>query len=144
MDPPDSILGSPVSLMVGAATQQSGGWPVAPMPEEFRTVQPSSVETLLVSGTVDYSTPAQAATEELLPYLTNGEQVILADFGHFTDIWGLQPEATRHLLVTFFDTGEVDDSLFSYQPMDYDVGLLSLPLIAKVLLGFIVLLPFLL
>jgi pimeloyl-ACP methyl ester carboxylesterase len=127
MDPPSSILGSPTSLLIGTAAQQSGGWPVAPMPNEFREVQPSKVETLLVSGRIDYSTPSQFAAEELLPALKNGEQVILSEFGHTADIWSLQPEATRHLLTTFYAAGEVDDSLFTYQPMSFDVGLMSFP-----------------
>ncbi|WP_420630541.1 alpha/beta fold hydrolase [Candidatus Leptofilum sp.] len=131
MDPPNSILGSPTSLMVGAATQQSGGWPVAPMPDAFREVQPTAVETLLVSGSIDYSTPSQAATEELQPALRNGEHIILSEFGHFNDVWGFQSEATRHMLATFFDSGEVDDSLFTYQQMDFHVGL-GFPVIAKI------------
>ena len=138
MDPPNSILGSPTSLMVGAATQQSGGWPVAPMPDEFREVQPTAVKTLLVSGSIDYSTPSQAATEELQPALSNGAHVILSEFGHFNDVWGFQPEATRHLLATFFDSGEVDDSLFTYQQMDFHVGL-GFPRIAKIGLAIVLL-----
>ena len=104
------------------------------MPDEFHTVQPSTVETLLVSGSIDYSTPAQAAAEELLPSLNKGEYVILSEYGHFNDIWSFQPEATRHLLAAFFDSGEVDDSLFTYQPMDFDVGLMSFSFIAEALL----------
>ena len=137
MNPPDSILGSPLSLLVGGGTQLGGGWPVAPMPDEFRKVQPSDVETLLVSGSSDYSTPAQFATEELLPALSHGEQVILSEFGHVSDVWGLQPEATRHLLVTFFDTGEVDESLFTYQPMNFHVGL-GFPELAKIAVAVVV------
>lgn len=144
MDPPDSALGAPTSLFVGGATQLSGGWPVAPMPDEFREVQPSDVETLLVSGSMDYSTPAQFATEELLPKLTNGQQVILSESGHVSDIWSFQPEASMHLLTTFYDTGEADDSLFVYQPMNYDVGMMSFPLLAKVLVGLVILVPLLL
>lgn len=136
MNPPNSILGSPTSFLVGGAAQLKGGWPVAPMAEEFHTVQPSDVETLLISGSVDYSTPAQFAAEELHPALENGEQVILSEFGHFNDVWSFQPEATKHLLVTFYDTGEVDDSLFTYQPWDYNVGL-GFPAIAKIALGSI-------
>lgn len=144
MDPPDSIFGSPISLLVGGAAELSGGWPVAPLSDEFRKVQPTEVETLLVSGSIDYSTPSQFATEELLPALKNGEQVILSEYGHVSDIWAFQPEATIHLLATFFDTGEVDDSLFTYQTMDYDVGLMSFPLIAKILLVMIAIIPILL
>jgi len=53
-------------------------------------------------------------------------------------VWGLQPEATVHLLTTFYDTGEVDDSLFTYQPMDFEVGL-GFPGMAKLVLAAIVL-----
>lgn len=138
MNPPNSLLGSPISLMVGAAAQQSGGWPVAPMPDESREVQLTKVETLPVSGSIDYSTPSQFAAEELLPALSNGEQVILSEFGHFSDVWGFQPDATRHLLATFYETGEVDDSLFTYQPMDFHVKL-GFPVMAKIALAVVVL-----
>jgi len=144
MNPPDTILGSPTSLIVGAAAQLSGGWPVAPMPDKFREAQPTEIETLLVSGSIDYSTPSQFAAEELLPVLSNGEHVILSEFGHFTDVWNFQPEATRHLLVTFFDSGEVDDSLFTYQRMSFDVGLMSFPFFSKVLVIAVILVPLLL
>lgn len=143
MNPSNSILGSPTSMMIGAAAQQSGGWPVAPMPDEFRSVQPTEVETLLVGGSIDYSTPSQFATVELLPALSNGEQVILSEFGHFSDVWGFQPEATRHLVTTFYDTGVVDDSLFIYQQMDFSVGLMSFPLLAKLLVIVIILISLL-
>ena len=138
MDPSDSTLGAPTSLLVGGAVQLSGGWPIAPMTNEFLGVQPSDVETLLVSGSIDYSTPVQFATEELLPVLENGEQVILSEFGHSSDVWGMQPEATIHLLTTFYDTGEVDDSRFTYQPMDFHVGL-GFPVLAKIALAVVVL-----
>jgi len=69
----------------------------------------------------------------------NGEQVILKDFGHTGSFWSSQPEARVHMLNTFFDTGNVDASLYTYQPLDFDVGL-GWPGLAKLLLG-IVLLP---
>jgi hypothetical protein len=121
MDPPGSVLGAPLSLGVGGPMQLGGRWPATPLPDEFYEVAPSDVETLLISGNMDFSTPPQAATEELLPVLSNGEQVILSEFGHTGDVWRLQPEATVHLVTTFYDTGEVDDSLFTYQPMDFHV-----------------------
>jgi pimeloyl-ACP methyl ester carboxylesterase len=121
MDPPGSVLGAPLSLGVGGPMQLGGRWPATPLPAEFYEVPPSATETLLISGNMDFSTPPQAATEELLPVLSNGEQVTLSEFGHTRDVWGLQPEATVHLVTTFYDTGEVDDSLFTYQPMDFHV-----------------------
>ena len=45
-----------------------------------------------------------------------------------------------HLVTTFYDTGEVDDSLFTYQPMDFSVGFLgSFPKLAKTMLAVVVL-----
>jgi hypothetical protein len=113
-------------------------WSIEMIPAELRQVRPSDVETLLVSGNIDATTPAQWATEELLPSLKNGQQVILSEFGHTDDVWGLQPEATIHLLTTFYETGEVDDSHFTYQPMDFYVGL-GFPVIAKIALAVVVL-----
>jgi pimeloyl-ACP methyl ester carboxylesterase len=133
---PDTILGSPISLMLWSMGPE---WPTHPISQEYLQVQPTDVETLLISGSIDFSTPPQFATEELLPYLSNGEQVILKDFGHTGSFWSSQPEARVHMLNTFFDTGKVDASLYTYQPLDFDVGL-GWPGLAKLLLG-IVLLP---
>ncbi|MEJ2513177.1 MAG: alpha/beta fold hydrolase [Anaerolineales bacterium] len=143
MNPPGSIMGAPASEFYWCSLQY-GEWLTAPIPEEYRQVQPSDVETLLVSGNVDFSTPVWTATNELLPALSNAEQVTLSEFGHTGDVWSLQPEATIHLLTTFYDSGEVDDSYFSYQPMNFDVGLMSFPLLAKVLLVVIIFVPLLL
>jgi pimeloyl-ACP methyl ester carboxylesterase len=134
MNPAGSIIGSPGSILGWAAAQ---GWPANPIPEELRRVQPSDVEMLLIGGSIDFSTPAQAARDELLPFLTNGTQVILSEFGHTGDVWGLQPEATTHLLATFFDTGVVDQSKFSHEPMRFDAGL-GFPAVAKLGLGGLV------
>jgi hypothetical protein len=113
------------------------------IPQEYLQVQPTDVESLLISGSLDFSTPAQFATEELLPYLSNGEQVILKDLGHVSSFWSSQPEARVHLQNTFFDTGQVDASLYTYQPLDFDVGL-GWPGLAKLLLAIVVLVPILL
>jgi hypothetical protein len=135
MNPPGSILGAPMSEFIWSGAQAMD-WPITPIPAELRQVQPSDVETLLVGGNIDATTPAQWATEELLPSLSNGEQVILSEFGHTDDVWGLQPEATVHLLTTFYETGEVDDSLYTYQPMNFSVGFLnSFPNLAKLLVA---------
>jgi len=138
MNPPDSILGAPQSEIAWSPLYFSD-WPATLIPAEYRQLQASDVETLLVSGSVDSTTPARYATEELLPSLGNGKQIILSEFGHVDDLWNLQPEATMHLLTTFYDTGVADDSLFIYQPMNFDVGL-GFPAVAKLFLAAIVLL----
>jgi pimeloyl-ACP methyl ester carboxylesterase len=118
LNPEDSVIGAPLSNYLYWLI---AGWPANTIDEEYWQVQPSDVETLLVSGTIDFSTPPQYATEELLPYLSNGEQVFLEDFGHTESVWFSQPEARAHLFNTFFDTGEVDASLYEYQPVDFTV-----------------------
>jgi pimeloyl-ACP methyl ester carboxylesterase len=132
MNPPSSILGAPQSEFAWGPLYLAD-WPATAIPAEYRQVRMSEVETLLVSGSVDGTTPARYATEELLPSLSNGQQVILSEFGHVDDVWNLQPEATKCLLTTFYDTGVVDDSHFTYQPMQFRVGL-GLPTTAKLLL----------
>jgi hypothetical protein len=122
MDPPGSIIGSPMSLACGGQGQFGPSWPYPSISPEFLEVSASDVETLLVSGSIDFSVPSQWATDELLPVLSNGHQVILSEFGHTNDFWKLQPEATVHMLTTFYDTGEVDDSLYTYEPMDFHVN----------------------
>ena len=136
LDPPDSILGAPMSLLNWGMTTE---WPANPIPEAYRHLQPSDVETLLEAGSIDFSTPPQGA-EELLPYLSNGELVTLKEFGHGITFWNSQPEARLHMLTTFFDTGEVDASLYTYQPLAFDVGS-GLPGLAKRVLAIAVAVP---
>lgn len=126
LNPPDSIIGSPAST---AAYAGYAAWPANPIPEALRQVQPSDVETLLVSGSVDFNTPAQYARDELLPLLSKGQHVILSEYGH-GEFLGLQPEASKHLLSSFYDTGVVDDSLFTHHAVDFHVGL-GYPAMAK-------------
>jgi len=125
------LLGSPGSSMGWAA---AGIWPVKKIPDEYRAAQPSSVETLMLSGTLDVSTPARNAREQLLPLLENGEQVVLSEFAHTGDLYYLQREATRHLLTTFYATGKVDASLYEPNEVNFEPKW-GFPLIAKLALG---------
>ncbi len=52
--------------------------------ERIRPVRDSDVETLVIGGKLDFATPPQWATRELLPHLPNGHEVVLDDFGHTT------------------------------------------------------------
>jgi pimeloyl-ACP methyl ester carboxylesterase len=127
----DSILGTPGSTwMFGGLS----AWPASPPPQKALAVEPSDVETLMLSGTLDFSTPPQFARDEVLPWLSKGQQVILPGFGHSGDVWGVQPEATAHLLTRFYATGVADDSLYTDQPVDFKVGL-GFPEMAKLLVA---------
>lgn len=134
---PNSIIGSPLSLLIWGSA--AGRWPISLIPSEMRHVQQSNVQTLLIGGSIDFSTPAEYATTDLLPSLPNGKQVILKEMGHVDDIYRLQPKALARLLVRFFDEGVAHDSGFKYDPMSFDPPV-RLTLWAKALLPFIFLL----
>ena len=88
-------------------------WPANPGENQYTSVQNSSVPTLLVGGTLDFETPAQNATKELLPHLSNGHQVILSGLGHVDDFFSYEPSASTQLLTTFYATGQVNTSRYT-------------------------------
>jgi pimeloyl-ACP methyl ester carboxylesterase len=114
-----SNLGYAATSFIWGGGQLADAWPGGPDDDEYAVVRPSNVETLLISGELDFATPPQAATEELLPTLSNGHQVVLRGFGHSTSIWTEQPEAGTRLINTFLSTGQVDDSLYEPEPVDF-------------------------
>jgi pimeloyl-ACP methyl ester carboxylesterase len=109
-------------------------WPVADGVDEYTKVRATDVETLIVSGELDTSTPPQIATEQLLPYLPNGKEVVLPGFGHTPSLWYDQPEATARLINTYFDTGEVDTSLYEPKSPNFTPGMTGTAL-AKIVAG---------
>ena len=105
-----SIIGNPFTEFLWGAGGMAHAWPANPGENQYTSVQNSNVPTLLVGGPLDFETPAQNATKELLPHLPNGHQVILSGLGHAEDFWYYEPSASTQLLTTFFDTGRVDTS----------------------------------
>ena len=120
MDPPGSILGSPHSLLFFGAAQLEPP-ALGTVPDELKRPQVSEVETLLVSGSIDFSTPAPYATEELLPFLGNGEQIVLSEFGHL-DFYE-PPEAFERLVLSYLETGEADISGYGSRSFEFTPGL---------------------
>jgi pimeloyl-ACP methyl ester carboxylesterase len=114
-----SILGNAGSRFLWADGKLVGAWPDAPDAHLYRRVQPSDVETLLIGGTLDFATPPVFATDELLPALSHGHQVVLSEFGHSGDFWGTQKVAGTHLVTRFLDDGTVDASRYRYQAVDF-------------------------
>jgi uncharacterized membrane protein YdfJ with MMPL/SSD domain/pimeloyl-ACP methyl ester carboxylesterase len=115
----DSILAN-----VGTEFHYTGGglthaFPPAPDTDEYAEVRDSNVETLLVNGTLDFATPAKFGIQELLPHLPNGRKVVLAEMGHSDTFWTYQPKASTRLLNTYFDTGNVDTSLYTPAKVDF-------------------------
>jgi pimeloyl-ACP methyl ester carboxylesterase len=114
----ESILGDPGTRFIWGGGELADAWPANANENKYDHVRTSNVSTLLIGGALDFATPPQIATKELLPYLPNGHQVVLAGLGHTTSFWTEQPQASSHLINTFFDSGRIDDSL--YKPMSVD------------------------
>lgn len=116
---PDSNLGDAATAFTFGGGRLADSWPAVADEDEYSTVRASNVETLLIGGELDFATPPQAATEELLPHLPNGRQVVLSGFGHSGTFWTEQPEAGTHLISTYLASGKVDDSRYEPQAVDF-------------------------
>src|SRR5205085_1882872 len=66
-----SVIGSPGTDLIWAGVRLLDSWPASPDENEYTRVQDSKVETLLIGGSLDFATPPQNATRELLPHLSN-------------------------------------------------------------------------
>ena len=108
-----SIIGNPLAEFLWGAGGLVHAWPANPGENQYTSVQNSNVPTLLIGGTLDFETPAQNATKELLPHLPNGHQVILSGLGHVDDFESYEPSASTQLLTTFYATGQVDTSRYT-------------------------------
>ena len=133
--PDDAVFGAPLGRFLWGPGAR---WPIRPIPEAYRRLQPSAVETLILNGNVDFSTPAENTTRALLPSLSNSTHIVLAEMGHIGDLWGVQPATTHRILTSFLETGVADTTGYRYVPMSFTVGL-GYPLMAKLLLGGVVL-----
>jgi hypothetical protein len=128
--PGRKLIGSPLNVIAAAGVK---AWPEHKISAEYRKAQFSEIATLMLSGTLDVADPAENARTELLPLMKNAKQVTLAEFSHAGDLMNYQPEATRHLLTTFYRTGKVDSARFTYRPVSFDPGWKSFPFLAKAL-----------
>jgi len=130
----DSILGSPGTAFIWAGGKLLDAWPANPDENLYSRVRDSSVETLIVSGDLDFATPPQTARRELLPHLRNGHQVVLRGLGHTDDFWSHQAQAGTHLVNTFLDSGRADASRYTPHRVDLGEGF-SQTRIAKIVLA---------
>jgi uncharacterized membrane protein YdfJ with MMPL/SSD domain/pimeloyl-ACP methyl ester carboxylesterase len=132
-----SNLGEAATAYIWGGGRLADAWPAAPGEAEYSRMRTSKVETLLIGGALDVSTPPQVATKELLPYLPNGHEVVLPGLGHTGSFFAEQPEAGSRLINTFFDSGRVEDS--HYQPATVDfTPTITAPMLTKIIAGSIV------
>ena len=114
--PPGAILGAPLTELLFGSAQ--GGWPGDRLPESDRSLQPSDVPTLLISGDLDFATP-EAGVAALLSHLRQAQRVQLPTAGHVQDLVHNQPTAFAHLVQTFLATGQGDASQFVSPPVNF-------------------------
>ena len=131
---PDEVLGSPMNKLLWEPLKYMR-FPIEMIPDSLRAPVKSNVETLILSGSIDFSTPAECG-KEFLPYLKNGRQIIFSEAGHVGDIRYLQLDATKGLIADYINKGIVDTSKIKYVPMDFNVSW-GFPTIAKTALGVI-------
>jgi RND superfamily putative drug exporter len=114
-----SIIGNPAADFIMGRGGLMRAWPANATEDEYDHVRTSRVETLLVGGALDFTTPPQIARRELLPHLPNGHQVVLPGLGHTTSFWAYEPKASGRLVNAFLDSGKVDTSLYTPAKVDF-------------------------
>ena len=97
------------------------------------------MDMLLVNGTVDFSTPP-SDMDEARPYWHKAQMVLLPEFSHTGDEYGLQQAAFERLITSYYDTGIADSSLYVYEPLSFKPGM-SMATIAKLLVAAVIILP---
>jgi len=105
LDDPDSIIGSPLSLMAWGGFQHSH-WPVRPVAAEHPPTQKSPVETLIVYGSKE---AGETFRDRHGTMFTNARWVMFEDLGHM-DVWNMIGDGMGHLIHRFLDEGVVDTS----------------------------------
>ncbi len=131
--PPDALFGAPLGAFLWSQAQ-SGKWPVPLVDAPMRRLQHCNVSTLFLSGSLDFSTPAENVERLFVPNFPNGHHIVLSEAGHVSDLWRSQPAATHKLLTTFLETGGVDTTLVRYVPMSFEVSW-GFPVLAKLIVG---------
>ena len=132
-----SILENAGTSFLWAGGRLLDAWPANPDENEYGRVQQSNVETLVINGNLDFATPPQTASRELMPYLTNGRELVLPGLGHTDDFWSYEPRASSHLVNTYLSRGVVDDSLYTVNHVDLEPDF-SQTAIAKIMLAVLV------
>lgn len=131
----DTVMGAPMAEYLWPAVSNLS---VGLDDPDMRVLHESSVDMLIINGSLDFSTPP-TAVEEAKPYWHNAEFILLKNFGHVSDVENLQPEAFQHLVENYFDTGEVDSSMYKDNVISF-IPKVRLAILGKVLVSAVMLL----
>lgn len=134
-DTAGAIIGAPLTRLVWGALQQSS-WP-RKLWSEASVTGKSEVETLVLSGNIDFTAPESLIVAELLPHLPRATHLVLRDIGHVNDLWTVQREAVLTSIRQFYRSGSTPGA-FASVPMSFDTGF-GFPAAAKLTVGAIML-----
>ncbi len=121
-------LGSPMSALFMDIGEL---WPVIQPPSDFSKLDTLEVETLVLNGALDFSTPHENVQKELMPFLPNGELVVFNGAGHVADL--LYKKDVKKGMGVYYERGEVKFKQFS-KDIDFDIKN-GFPKIAKISVG---------
>jgi pimeloyl-ACP methyl ester carboxylesterase len=100
-----TVLGGNISMLYWGIAK---AFKMKMIPLEYRQLNTSLTETLVISGDLDVSTPSDYARDKLMPSLKNGEQLILKNMSHEDII--TKALKGSDFLSKYYNSGEVDKS----------------------------------
>ena len=112
-----TTLGSPFSLMLFGPAKHCTV-PIKTIPGNLIQLQEVGIQTLFICASKDHN-PYRFTRDMLLPYYKNGDFVLLSELAHSEVGGGANLEVFRHLTLTFFQEGSVDDSQVPYIPVSF-------------------------
>ncbi|MEQ9423453.1 MAG: alpha/beta hydrolase [Cyclobacteriaceae bacterium] len=131
-------LGSPLSELMMDVGED---WPTKQPVVGFSKLDTSDVQTLVLNGSLDFSTPHEVIEDELIRYLPNSKLVIFNGLGHVADL--LYKKTVIEGITNYYDFGEVNFTQTSF-PVNFEIdngfskivkiGLLMTTIITVVLL----------
>ena len=113
--PSADSVGSPLDELYSKFLEN---WPVIDLPAQYRLAAIDRTPTLIVNGDLDVSTPLLFIEAELMPYLPNGQLIMMKDYGH--NDYARQAEAFGEILAGFYGDGSVDRSRLKPDPFSFE------------------------
>ncbi|MCC6836792.1 MAG: alpha/beta fold hydrolase [Cytophagales bacterium] len=107
-----TLLGNNISAIYGSTAH---AWSIKSIPDEYKKCRVSEDEVLVISGDLDFRTPADITNRELMPFLKNGKHIVLKNMSH-SDIL-LNVMKSQDFLYQYFESGIVDESLIRSVPV---------------------------
>ena len=102
----NATLGGNQSLLYGRTYE---AWGFKSISKEFQRNKISDVETLIISGDLDFRTPATITESELIPYLTNSKHITLKNSSHIDILRDVMN--SQEFLKKFLEDGIADKNL---------------------------------